>query len=125
MLDNRKLEEPSYTIVYCSFLFIRLYLRPTSHWSDILFHNRTVLTHCVAKRRREMTLLLLGCTKLRTLVATLSRDFARPLATKDEAPSIYVSQQNSLRRFELRMRWILTSQGGEFILHLPISCLPF
>ena len=52
------------------------------------------------------------------MAATLSRGFAKPFAIKDEAPPIYVSQQTSLRHFELRMRWILTMQGGEFILRL-------
>ena len=50
---------------------------------------------------------------------TLSRGVAKPLTTLDEAASIYVLYRNSLRHFELHMHWILTAQGGEFILQLP------
>ena len=69
-----------------------------------------------------MTALLpLKSIKRLILAATLPRGVTRPVATKDEAPSIYFLQQYSLRRFELRMRWILTTQGGEFMLHVHSS----
>ena len=47
------------------------------------------------------SLLPSGSTKRHTLAAILSRGEAKLLATKDEALSIYITQQNSLENFEL------------------------